>query len=79
MLKYNLPGELGDQPERLGTLAGMVKSPRGSLKIFSEHSLVVFLSYSTVTLGKEVETFTEECSDSELIKWDACGRSLLKN
>ena len=36
----DLPGALGDQPSRLVTLAGMVKSPKGSLKIFLEHSLV---------------------------------------
>ena len=29
--------------------------------------------FSELTLGKEVETFTEECSDSELIKGDAFG------
>ena len=30
------------------------------------------------TSGKEVETFIEECSDLELIEWDACGRLLFK-
>ena len=36
------------------------------------------VSFSELTLGKEFETFTEKCSDSELIKWGACGRPLLK-
>ena len=36
------------------------------------------VSFSDLTLGKEVEMFTEECSDSELIKWDACGGPLYK-
>ena len=31
-----------------------------------------------LTSGNEVEMFTEECSNSELIKWDACGRPLHK-
>ena len=35
-------------------------------------------SFSDLTLGKEVETFTEECSDSELLKWDSSGRPCYK-
>ena len=35
-------------------------------------------SFSDLTSGKEVETFTEECSDSELLKWDSCGRPRYK-
>ena len=40
--------------------------------------LNVFHSVADLTSGKEVEMFTEECSDSELIKCDACGRPLYK-
>ena len=36
------------------------------------------VSFSELTLGKEVETFIEQCSDSELIEWDACGRLLFE-
>ena len=39
---------------------------------------VLNVCLSELTSGKEVETFTEECSDSELIKWDAFGRPLFK-
>ena len=35
-------------------------------------------SFSDLTSGKEVETFTEECSDSELLKWESCGRPRYK-
>ena len=39
--------------------------------------LIMFdLSFADSTSGNEVETLTEECCDSELIKWDACGRPL---
>ena len=34
-------------------------------------------NFADLAWGREVETFTEECSDSELIKWDACGRPVL--
>ena len=41
--------------------------------------LIVFdFSFANLTSGNEVEMFTEECSDSELIMWDACGRPLYK-
>ena len=36
------------------------------------------VSFSELTSGKEVEMFFEDCSDLELIEWDACSRLLFK-
>ena len=47
------------------------------MEVLPDFSVFDF-SFSDLTLGKEVEIFTEECSDSELIKCDSCGRPLYK-
>ena len=47
------------------------------MKVLPDFNVFDF-SIADLTSGKEVEMFTEECSDSELIKWDACGRPLYK-
>ena len=47
------------------------------MEVFARLNVLDF-SFSDLTSAKEVETFTEECSDSELLKWESCGRPRYK-
>ena len=57
---------MGDQPEGPGTLAGMVGSPKGSLKIFLEHSLdgnlllLIFYSPDCTLIEKATQMHAEQ-------------------